>query len=89
MTHPSPFLITALAAAAFLPLATIAGESKPNALTAGEKAAGWQLLFDGRAPTSWRSFGTRTNLPIAFISFSINIFKKSKVLNKLKEVSGV
>ena len=57
MTCPSPFLLAALAATAFLPLAAIAGESKPNTLSAGEKAAGWTLLFDGRTPTSWRSFG--------------------------------
>jgi len=28
----------------------------PNQLTAEERAAGWRLLFDGSAPTQWRSY---------------------------------
>lgn len=34
-----------------------AAEAQPNALTPAEKAAGWQLLFDGRSPSAWRAFG--------------------------------
>jgi hypothetical protein len=30
--------------------------SEANALTAKEKAAGWQLLFDGKSTSAWRSF---------------------------------
>ena len=29
----------------------------PNALTAQEQAAGWRLLFDGRTPKGWHTFG--------------------------------
>jgi 3-keto-disaccharide hydrolase len=28
----------------------------PNTLTAGERAAGWRLLFDGRSTAGWRGF---------------------------------
>ena len=34
-----------------------AEESEPNTLSAEEKAAGWQLLFDGKTASQWRSFG--------------------------------
>jgi hypothetical protein len=30
---------------------------RPNTLTAAEKAAGWQLLFDGRTLTGWHGLG--------------------------------
>jgi hypothetical protein len=30
---------------------------KPNELTAGERAAGWRLLFDGRTLAGWRGLG--------------------------------
>ena len=60
--RPSLLLITTLGTTAILPLGAIADESKPNTLSAGEKDAGWQLLFDGRKPTSWRSFG-KASLP--------------------------
>ncbi|MEM1121193.1 MAG: DUF1080 domain-containing protein, partial [Bacteroidota bacterium] len=32
------------------------GTSKPNTLTAAEKADGWQLLFDGETTKGWRNF---------------------------------
>ena len=30
--------------------------SAPNTLTPAEKAAGWQLLFDGRSLDGWRGY---------------------------------
>ena len=30
--------------------------AQPNTLTAAEKAAGWQLLFDGKTTTGWKGF---------------------------------
>ena len=38
--------------------------SAPNTLTAAEKAAGWQLLFDGRSLDGWRGY-RRDALPEA------------------------
>ena len=34
-----------------------AAGQKPNDLTADERAAGWQLLFDGRSLSGWRGLG--------------------------------
>ena len=39
-----------------------AEDTKPNTLTAPEKAAGWQLLFDGKDAKAWRGFG-KEDLP--------------------------
>jgi len=36
--------------------------ASPNTLSAAEKAAGWELLFDGRSLTGWRAF-TGTGIP--------------------------
>lgn len=36
-----------------LTLVSFAQSPKPNQLTAAEKAAGWQLLFDGRTAAGW------------------------------------
>jgi len=33
------------------------GGQAPNTLTAGEQAAGWRLLFDGKTIDQWRTFG--------------------------------
>jgi len=32
-------------------------EAQPNTLTAGERAAGWRLLFDGKTLKGWRGLG--------------------------------
>jgi hypothetical protein len=42
----------------------VAPPSAPNTLTAAEKAAGWQLLFDGRSLDGWRGY-RRDALPDA------------------------
>ena len=36
------------------------GQVAPNTLTATEKAAGWQLLFDGKTTAGWRNFKKET-----------------------------
>ncbi len=55
MTRPAMSTIISLALGPVM--MANAEEARPNSLSASEKAAGWKLLFDGRAPTSWRSFG--------------------------------
>src|SRR5688500_4172099 len=37
-----------------------AAQSVPNQLTAAERAAGWQLLFDGRTLDGWRGYRRET-----------------------------
>src|SRR5262249_51615201 len=52
---------------AFLALSlqtAVAPSRAPNTLTAAEKAAGWQLLFDGRSLDGWRGY-RRDTLPDA------------------------
>jgi hypothetical protein len=52
---------------AFLALsfqAAVAAPQAPGTLTAAEKAAGWQLLFDGRSLDGWRGY-RRETLPDA------------------------
>jgi hypothetical protein len=39
---------------------TRAGAEAANTLTAKEKAAGWQLLFDGKGTAGWRGFKSET-----------------------------
>lgn len=50
-------------AAAFFAVVTItshAEDAKPNTLSPPEKAAGWQLLFDGKSAEAWRAFGKKS-----------------------------
>ena len=47
------FLILTLAG--LLAGSAFAAESKPNTLTAAEKSAGWQLLFDGKSLDGWKA----------------------------------
>jgi hypothetical protein len=46
-----------LAFAALVPAAVFGAD---NSLTAAEKSAGWQLLFDGRSFQGWRGYGAKT-----------------------------
>ncbi len=61
-SNPFAILLAGIMAAA-LPLPSIrALASEPNTLTPEEAAAGWRLLFDGRATSGWHTFG-KTSFP--------------------------
>jgi hypothetical protein len=45
-----------LAAAAVASVMPLLAADEPNTLTAAEKAAGWQLLFDGSTTAGWRGY---------------------------------
>jgi hypothetical protein len=53
-------VIGLLAIASLSPAAKseVAGGTAPNTLTSQEQAAGWQLLWDGKTTTGWRSVKT-------------------------------
>lgn len=53
----------------------------PNTLTAAEKAAGWQLLFDGKTLDGWRGLGLDA-VPVAFVVEDGVIHKKTGVKNE-------
>jgi hypothetical protein len=48
-----------LLALAFLAAAPLAGFAADNQLTAAEKAAGWELLFDGKTLSGWRTYAKK------------------------------
>ena len=49
--NPRPFLVLALFATS-----AVFATAADNQLTAAEKSAGWQLLFDGNTMTGWRGY---------------------------------
>jgi len=49
-------LITTAVAAFASASSAIAVPAQPNALTSGEQAVGWRLLFDGQTLAGWRAF---------------------------------
>ncbi len=66
LRRPALRSLALLACLATVPLAPrlVAAEMAPaNTLTAAEKSAGWQLLFDGKSFTGWRAF-TGTAVPL-------------------------
>jgi hypothetical protein len=52
--NPRPFLAFALVAASAL-----VAPAADNQLTAAEKSAGWQLLFDGKSTQGWRVYNKK------------------------------
>lgn len=49
-----------LFAASLLTAPMLHAQAAPNTLTDAERAAGWQLLFDGRTTNGWRNFRQQT-----------------------------
>ena len=59
-----PYIPTALIALSLALQPAVGSTPAPNTLTAAEKAAGWQLLFDGQSLDAWRGY-KRETLPEA------------------------
>ena len=55
MAYWAPRLVVLVALAS-----TTSNAQKPNVLTAAERKAGWQLLFDGHSLTGWHALGFTT-----------------------------
>lgn len=49
-----------LAATTLLTVPALPAQAAPNTLTDAERAAGWELLFDGRTTAGWRNFRQET-----------------------------
>lgn len=52
--------LLSVTACALLVTPPLAAQGAPNTLTDAERAAGWQLLFDGRTTNGWRNFRQQT-----------------------------
>ena len=59
-----PFIPAVLIALSLALQPAVGSAPAPNTLTAAEKAAGWQLLFDGQSLDAWRGY-KRVTLPEA------------------------
>ena len=59
-----PFIPAVLIALSLTLQSAVGSPPAPNTLTAAEKAAGWQLLFDGQSLEAWRGY-KRETLPDA------------------------
>ena len=59
-----PFIPAVLIALSLALQPAVGSAPAPNTLTAAEKAAGWQLLFDGQSLDAWRGY-KRETLPEA------------------------
>jgi hypothetical protein len=59
-----PFIPVVLIALSLALQPAVGSAPAPNTLTAAEKAAGWQLLFDGQSLDAWRGY-KRETLPEA------------------------
>ena len=59
-----PFIPVVLIALSLALQSAVGSTPAPNTLTAAEKAAGWQLLFDGQSLDAWRGY-KRETLPEA------------------------
>ena len=58
------FIPAVVLALSLAPQPAVGSKPAPNTLTAAEKAAGWQLLFDGTSLDAWRGY-KRETLPEA------------------------
>ncbi len=54
------FIPTVVLALSLAPQPSVDSKPAPNTLTAAEKAAGWQLLFDGTSLDAWRGYKRET-----------------------------
>ena len=54
------FIPAVMLALSLAPQPPVDSKPAPNTLTAAEKAAGWQLLFDGRSLDAWRGYKRET-----------------------------
>ena len=50
------FIPAVVLALSLAPQPAVGSKPAPNTLTAAEKAAGWQLLFDGTSLDAWRGY---------------------------------
>jgi hypothetical protein len=68
MKKPNLLYLLAVALIAFLPMACQKKSAEtaavPNALTEEEKAAGWELLFDGSTLNGWKRYNSDTIGPL-------------------------
>jgi hypothetical protein len=70
------------------PQETTVAEAQPNTLTEEEKAAGWELLFDGQTLNGWKRYGADSIGPLWTVKDGVIVCSGEGLGEGTKDVGG-